>query len=312
VNTPSGELVSVVIPAYNRAAVIGRALGSALRQTHTNLEIIVVDDGSTDATASVIEDLYDPRVRYLRQANQGAPAARNRGIREASGEFVAFLDSDDEWHPEKIARQVRAYRGSPSSDVGAVACGSTWIDAGTGYQVDRGSTLSGRVFQRLLALESVSGGSSLLVHRSVLAGVSWDERFKALQDREFALALAAKCSFETVAEPMVKIYRNHGGEHVMSPARAVASLHLIRDRYTESFEARPELDLLYEVAATAYWAEAGDFAKARGCLRAAIAMAPSEFQLYLAYAACSGGPRGTSVVQRVFRRVKRSVSNSQR
>ena len=93
--------VSVIIPTYNRAHLIGRAIDSALAQTRANDEIIVVDDGSTDATGSVVA-AYADRVRYVRTRNCGAGAARNRGIREASRDLVAFLDSDDEWMPGKL------------------------------------------------------------------------------------------------------------------------------------------------------------------------------------------------------------------
>jgi GT2 family glycosyltransferase len=97
------------MPTYNRAKLLGRAIDSALAQTAAELcEIIVVDDGSTDNTADVVA-AYGSRVRYLRQANAGASAARNAGIRASTGEFVAFLDSDDLWEPDKIERQLAAF-----------------------------------------------------------------------------------------------------------------------------------------------------------------------------------------------------------
>ena len=104
--------VSVVIPTYNRAGTVGRAIASALAQTDQDREIIVVDDGSTDATAAVVARLGDA-VRYVRQENRGVAAARNRGIREARGAYVAFLDSDDEWLPEKLDRQVTVLEREP-------------------------------------------------------------------------------------------------------------------------------------------------------------------------------------------------------
>src|SRR5262245_47409787 len=94
-------LVSVLVPTYNRSKLVRRAVESALAQSYRRLEVLVVDDGSSDDTRQVIEGM-DPRVRYIRQANAGVSAARNRGIAEARGEFVAFLDSDDEWLPWKL------------------------------------------------------------------------------------------------------------------------------------------------------------------------------------------------------------------
>src|ERR1700688_231827 len=99
--------VTVVIPTYNRGHLIHRALGSAIADIDGDDEIIVVDDGSTDATVDVIRKFEDPRIRYIRQANLGAGAARNRGTSEARNELVAYLDSDDEWIPGKTALQRR-------------------------------------------------------------------------------------------------------------------------------------------------------------------------------------------------------------
>ena len=103
--------VSVVIPTYNRAHILGRAIDSVLQQTHRDLELIIVDDGSSDGTAALVRGIEDPRVRYVHQQNRGVSAARNRGIAEARAEWLAFLDSDDEWLPQKLERQFSALRG---------------------------------------------------------------------------------------------------------------------------------------------------------------------------------------------------------
>ena len=105
-------LVSVIIPAYNCEAFIERALHSVLRQTWQNVECIVVDDGSRDRTADVVVGFGD-RVRYVRQDNAGASAARNRGISLATGDYIAFLDADDSWVPSKLALQVRVFQEHP-------------------------------------------------------------------------------------------------------------------------------------------------------------------------------------------------------
>lgn len=95
--------VSVVIPTYNRAHLVGRAIQSVLNQTYQDFEIIVVDDGSTDNTEEVVKSFNDPRIRYIRHdQNRGGSAARNTGIKMARGEYIAFQDSDDEWLPEKL------------------------------------------------------------------------------------------------------------------------------------------------------------------------------------------------------------------
>jgi GT2 family glycosyltransferase len=116
----SAGLVSAIVPTYNRAYCVTRAIDSVLAQTYGNVEVVVIDDGSTDATADVIRERYgsDLRVRYFYQANGGVSAARNTGLRQARGEFIALIDSDDYWHPWKLQAQIAALRQFP--DVGLV------------------------------------------------------------------------------------------------------------------------------------------------------------------------------------------------
>src|SRR5688500_18381722 len=120
----SHPLVSVIIPTYNRAGMLRRALQSVCAQTHAHLEVILVDDGSTDDTELVVRDFEDHRFSYIRQSNSGAPAARNAGIGRARGEFVAFLDSDDERLPDKVTAQLNRFRTSELPALGVVTCGA--------------------------------------------------------------------------------------------------------------------------------------------------------------------------------------------
>jgi glycosyltransferase involved in cell wall biosynthesis len=117
------SLVSVVIPTYNRAYCIGRTIDSVLSQTHRHVELLVVDDGSTDGTAEMLEAKYreEPRLRVLRQANQGVSAARNTGLKAATGDFVALLDSDDLWLPWKVEAQLACLEAVPEA-------GMVWTD----------------------------------------------------------------------------------------------------------------------------------------------------------------------------------------
>src|SRR4051812_1301977 len=101
-------MVSVIIPTYNSAALLAQAIASVLAQSVLPAEIIVVDDGSTDATEQLVQ-CHGSRVKYVRQRNQGVSAARNRGVASASGEFIAFLDADDVWHPRKLELQMAAF-----------------------------------------------------------------------------------------------------------------------------------------------------------------------------------------------------------
>jgi glycosyltransferase involved in cell wall biosynthesis len=117
-------LVSVIIPCYNRAHIVRETIDSVLAQTYRNLEALVIDDGSTDDTREVVSSYPDPRIRYFHRENGGLSAARNSGLNNARGEFVAFLDSDDTWHPWKLAAQIEIFRRHPEA-------GLIWSDMST-------------------------------------------------------------------------------------------------------------------------------------------------------------------------------------
>ena len=119
-------LVSVVIPCFNAAATLGRAIASVRRQSYGNTEIIAVDDGSRDATPALLRAEAERGVLVITQPNGGVPVARNSGMAAAHGEFIAFLDSDDEWHPDKLARQMQVLRAHPAMVL--IGC---WVDSVT-------------------------------------------------------------------------------------------------------------------------------------------------------------------------------------
>ena len=110
-------MVSVVIPLYNKAYTVAHTLATVQAQTYTDYEIIVVDDGSTDGGADVVRSVCDSRIRLIMQANAGVSAARNRGISEARGEFIAFLDADDEWKPDYLSTQMQLVEKYSGCDV---------------------------------------------------------------------------------------------------------------------------------------------------------------------------------------------------
>jgi glycosyltransferase involved in cell wall biosynthesis len=119
-------LVSCIVPVFNGEAYLAEAVDSILQQAYPRLEIIVVDDGSTDRTPEIVAS-YGDRVHPVRQANAGPAAARNRGVRDSRGDLVAFLDADDRWHPEKLARQVARFAARPQLDVSVTHLQNFWI-----------------------------------------------------------------------------------------------------------------------------------------------------------------------------------------
>lgn len=110
-------MISVVIPLYNKADTIERTLESVFAQTYKDYEIIIVDDGSTDGSAEIVERIADSRIRLIRQKNAGVSAARNRGVREAKGEYIAFLDADDEWMVDYLQSQIKMTLDYPNCDI---------------------------------------------------------------------------------------------------------------------------------------------------------------------------------------------------
>lgn len=156
-------LVSVIIPAFNAAANIRLTLNSVLAQTYREFEVIVVDDGSSDATSAILEEFVarDARFQLVRQGNAGVGAARNTAIRKAHGEYIAPLDADDLWFPEKLEKQVACIEQS-GNETGLVYCWSTSIDERGGLAIDCSHTVEGRLRHALILRNIVGNGSAPL------------------------------------------------------------------------------------------------------------------------------------------------------
>ena len=196
-------VVSVVIPTYNRGSLAGRAVESVLAQTFQDFEIIVVDDGSNDNTESVVKAFCDPRVRYIHhEENRGGSAARNTGIKAARGAYIAFLDSDDEWLPEKLQSQLDTLQELPPCWGGG--CTGFWLVEGTSV-VERTPDLPPNLSNWLLAHCPLSAGSTLMVRKEILGKIGYfDESLPRHQDWDLLLRLAENYKLAMVKAPLVK------------------------------------------------------------------------------------------------------------
>ncbi|MBE9179226.1 glycosyltransferase [Oculatella sp. LEGE 06141] len=222
-------LVSVVIPAFNAAETIQATIASALDQTITALEVIVINDGSNDATLNVVDRIHDPRLKVLSYPNGGLAIARNRGIAQASGEFISFLDADDLWTSDKLEKQLDALQQHPQA---AVAYSWTdWIDT-CGQFVRHGRHLSpsGNVYADLLVSNFLENGSNLLVQKQALTNVGgFDESLPAAQDWDMGLRLAARYEFAVVRSPQI-LYRASPGSMSTNVVRLERACRQILDR----------------------------------------------------------------------------------
>lgn len=208
---PGAPVVSVIIAAYNAAGYIGETLQSVFAQTLADIEVIVVDDGSLDNTAAVVEALavHEPRLRLIRQSNQGVAAARNRAIGAASGLYIAPVDADDLWAPTKLARQVaRIEQCGP--DTGLVYCWWAWIDQ-HGALLDHSPQWreEGKVLERLLQVNFTGNASIPLYRRAfVLRHGGYNVRLRDLgcqgcEDWDLVLRIAEHCAVACVPEALV-------------------------------------------------------------------------------------------------------------
>lgn len=226
-------LVSVVIPTHNRSSRLVRAVDSVLRQTYSRLEIIVVDDCSSDNTAEAIARLDDSRIRYVRHDhNLGGAAARNTGIRLAQGEFIAFLDDDDEWEPTKTEEQLTLLRHYP-----AVVCTTDGI----------GKDLERFARKKVVELKDLKrgpfGGTGVLMaHASVIKELFFDETLSRGQDWDLFIRIALKYQIGYLNKPLLR-YNNGDHRRITNRVREVPPKNLEQEfkvihKYQSLFGAR--------------------------------------------------------------------------
>ncbi len=225
--------VSVVVPTYNRARLLGETIESILSQEFREFELLVVSDGCTDDTESVVESYPDPRVRLLKQSNSsGGPAApRNIGVQSAKGKYVAFCDDDDLWMPHKLARQVAVLERDPQ----AALCFTDGVVFGDGDALSKCALkngFDGNHFQRLLYGNFIAN-SSVLVRREVLVQVgpfNIDRALHGSEDYEMWLRVAYAHKLVSINEPLIK-YRVHPGSLARNRANAtLRGIQVLRSR----------------------------------------------------------------------------------
>lgn len=208
-------LVTALIPAYNCSEMLRSAIESALGQSYTNVEIIVVDDGSTDRTPEVCAEFKD-KIRYVRRTNGGTPAARNTGLKAAAGTYVALLDQDDRWLPTKIEKQVSLIESTPS--IGLVHTGGKVLDVATAAVTSTYTPAEELDYHDILAWCKVGCATALMRTKDVLACGGFDESLKGVDDWDMWIRLAWKKRIVGIREVLAEI-REHSANQGHNYAR---------------------------------------------------------------------------------------------
>ncbi len=233
-----GDLVSVIIPTHNRRYTIKRALDSVRAQTYTNLEVIIVDDGSTDDTLSRIQKLYgdaDWLTYIINDENQGAAASRNIGVDYAKGEYIAFQDSDDYWFPEKLERQMRLMDEHP--EAGMVYCcmerrlGNV-SDVWPSKDIPMG-TKSGNMYRTLLLSPMISTQTMLCRKQAFLSVGGFNANSKILQDYELSIRFSKHYDIVLADETLVIQYMTNKGISSHSDERFIMYVCIMEQYYDD-------------------------------------------------------------------------------
>ncbi|HTZ95281.1 MAG TPA: glycosyltransferase family A protein [Terriglobales bacterium] len=295
--------VSVVIPTYNRAAKVQKSVESALAQTFSDLEVIVVDDGSSDNTEKAVAERFGDRVRYFYQSNQGASASRNKGIAEARGEWIAFLDSDDEWEPDKLEWQLKTLEQF------APQCGGCYTDVRlvnnsetrTFFQLAEESyrhTGEIGISEAALKLLVRPGGAGMVICLSSFMGRTdlikksggFDLKLPYSQDSELLFRLAMQTKFCYVNRPLVRFDRSPVEErHVGVSAQWTKLDFWLRDSQTRlegllrfrNHLPQGVIDLIHEQLGSIHsgWANwylgTGEYGKAREAMSRSMRLDPN-------------------------------------
>ena len=203
-------MISVIIPTYNRAHLLPRALDSILSQSCLPNEIIVVDDGSTDDTSVLMTSVY-PEIVFIQQSNTGVSCTRNVGIKRASSDWIAFLDSDDEWFPEKLEVQMNALYKNPELKI--CHTNEIWIRNGTRVNPKKKhEKFGGWIFQKCLPLCCISP-SSVIIHKSIFDEVGlFDDSLLVCEDYDLWLRITARNPVLYIEKPLLRKYGGHNDQ----------------------------------------------------------------------------------------------------
>jgi glycosyltransferase involved in cell wall biosynthesis len=254
--------VSVIIPVYGAEKYIAATMQSVLEQTYKSFELLIIDDGSPDKSIEVCQQFTDPRIKIIRQQNRGLAGARNTGIRHAQGDYLAFLDADDLWLPEKLEKHVEHLENSPSVGV-SFSCSAFIDETGKPLGLYQKPKLTGITIPNLLCRNPISNGSAPVIRREVFEAIKFqdnlygtvedfyfDDRFRASEDIEcwFRIAIQTEWQIEGIPEALT-LYRVNSGGLSASVFKQLDSWEQVIEK-TRSYA--PDLVAQWENPARAY------------------------------------------------------------
>jgi glycosyltransferase involved in cell wall biosynthesis len=273
--------VSVIIPTYNRAEFLRLAITSVLNQTFQDFEIIVIDDASKDHTHEVVSNFHDKRIKYIRhEVNKRVAAARNTGLLNFSGNYIAFLDDDDEWLPGKLQRQVALIEGG-SATVGGIYTGHIRVDRSTGQILDRFvPRIRGDIGYDLLKVNFIGTASTILLRKQCFDRVGlFDESIEFGEEYDLLVRVSKEFHFECIPECLVKYYI-HEDKLSTNVGVIIRGLEALLIKHGQSFSLHKKYFSDRYLSLAVLYCYAGDFGKSREAFLKAIKIYPLAIRSY--------------------------------
>jgi len=311
--------VSVIIPTYNCQEFIGRSMGSVLGQTFQDFELIIVDDGSTDNTKEIVKDFLkkDKRIRYIYQENSGGPAKpMNTGILTSRGEFIAFLDSDDEWLPAKLEKQLELFKNSFNKNLGLVSCNYNILSIEKNSQKILGEYKTpnfpsrNETFQKLLRDCFILSESSVLTKKKILDKVGlFDESagVKGFQDWELWLRIIKNYDFSSLPKPLLKYYfheTNYSIGRIKNLRENTNFLEYIINKHKKNYQKYPRIYSFAILRLAVGYSRLGDVKKGRKIFLQAIKINPLDIKNYFCFLISFLGVNFYRKIYKVYKFVK--------
>jgi glycosyltransferase involved in cell wall biosynthesis len=301
--------VTAIITTYNRATYLEEAVRSVLRQSFVDFELIILDNSSEDETGSVVQGFNDPRLCYIKHEPLNISQARNLGVKEAQAEYIAFLDDDDQWLPEKLERQVAFFQKADPS-VALVYGGFVRFDSNGRDFHTHEPWQRGKILRSLLRLEDEFTGSAsnpMLRKAAVLNVGGFDEAVRTGEDWELYLRLAEKYDVDFITEPVVRI-RHHFGSRLSDRLMDYLDLETrVLDRFKSLIESDEELHSFWLQRLGGKFIRLGMYPEGRRMVIQAIRRQPGNGTAYVQYLSSFLGGRFYRHCHKVYLNHKRTV-----